>query len=438
MFHAIDLSLISRALQHRNYRLYCYGQGISLIGTWAQRVAVSWLVYRLTGSAFMLGVVGFVGDIPAVLFAPIAGVLADRWDRHRLIEVVQSLAMLQAIILATLVLTGAVAVWHIIVLTMVSGLLTSFDVPTRQSYLVELIERREDLGNAVALNSSLVNGARLIGPSIAGILIATVGEGICFLLNAVSYVAVIGCFVAMKVKPWQRTAGTEPLLRELKQGFAYVFGFPPMRSILLLLGLISLMGVPFQILMPVFARDILHGGPSLLGFLMGCSGAGAFLGAIYLASRKNVLGLERLIPIATGIFGIGLIAFSLSRTLWLSLALMVVTGFGMISQMASSNTMLQTLAEDSKRGRVMSFYTIAYRGMYPLGSLLAGSLASRIGAPRTLLIGGVCCLIGGALFARQLPAMRQAMHPVFARMGYLSAEGPDLSRAADARVTLEE
>jgi MFS family permease len=211
-----------------------------------------------------------------------------------------------------------------------------------------------------------------------------------------------------------------------------------MRSILLLLGLISLMGVPFQILMPVFARDILHGGPSLLGFLMGCSGAGAFLGAIYLASRKNVLGLERLIPIATGIFGIGLIAFSFSRTLWLSLALMVLTGFGMISQMASSNTMLQTLAEDSKRGRVMSFYTIAYRGMYPLGSLLAGSLASRIGAPGTLLIGGVCCLIGGALFARQLPAMRQAMHPVFARMGYLSAEGPDLSRAADARVTLEE
>jgi MFS family permease len=438
MFNGIDLSLISRALQHRNYRLYFYGQGISLIGVWAQRVAVSWLVYRLTGSALMLGVVGFVGDIPAVLAAPIAGVLADRWDRRRLVMLVQSLAMVQAFVLAALVLTEMVAVWHIIVLTLFSGVLTAFEVPTRQSYIVELIERREDLGNAVALNSSLVNGARLLGPSIAGILIATVGEGICFLLNAVSYLAVIGCFVAMQVKPWQRTASVEPILQDFKQGFDYVFGFPPMRSILLLLGLISLMGVPFQILMPVFARDILHGGPSVLGFLMGCSGGGALLGAIYLASRKSVLGLERLIPIATGIFGIGLVAFSLSRTLPVSLALMVVTGFGMISQMASSNTMLQTLAEDSKRGRVLSYYTIAYRGMYPLGSLLAGSLASQIGAPGTLLIGGVCCLIGGALFARQLPAMRQAMQPIFARMGYLSAEGPEISRAAEARVTLEE
>ena len=438
MFNAIDLSLISRALQHRNYRLYCYGQGISLIGVWAQRVAVAWLVYRLTGSALMLGVVGFLGDIPSVLAAPIAGVLADRWDRRRLIMVVQSLAMLQAAVLAALVLTGAVAVWHIIALTLFSGLLTAFEVPTRQSYIVELIERREDLGNAVALNSSLVNGARLVGPSIAGILIATVGEGICFLLNAISYVAVIGCFVAMKVKPWQRTDKGGALFRELQQGFAYVFGFPPMRSILLLLGLISLMGVPFQVLMPVFAKDILHGGASVLGFLMGCSGAGAFLGAIYLASRKNVLGLERLIPVATGIFGIGLIAFSLSRVLWLSLGLMILTGFGMIAQMASSNTMLQALADDDKRGRVMSFYTIAYRGMYPLGSLLAGSLASTIGAPGTLLLGGVCCLVGGAWFARQLPAIREAIHPVYARMGYVSAEGPAISPATDARVSLEE
>ncbi len=437
MFHAVDLNLIVRALQHRNYRLYSFGQGISLIGTWAQRVAVGWLVYRLTGSALLLGVVGFLGDIPSVLFAPIAGVLADRWDRYRLIVVVQSLAMLQAAILAALVLAGAIEVWHIIALTLVAGLLTSFDVPARQSFLIELIERREDLGNAVALNSSLVNGARLIGPSIAGILIATVGEGICFLLNAVSYLAVIGCFVAMKFRPFERSVKGTPLLGELKQGIAYVFGFPPMRSILLLLSLISFMGVPFQVLMPIFARDILYGGPSVLGFLMGCSGGGAFLAAIYLASRRTVAGLETFIAVATGIFGVGLIAFSFSTYLWLSLVLMVVTGFGMISQMASSNTMLQSLAEDDKRGRVMSFYTMAYRGMYPLGSLFAGFLASRIGAPATLSIGGVCVLAAGAWYARRLPAMRREIHPIFARMGYVEADGT-APRTTDPPVAIEE
>jgi len=438
MFHSIDLNLIVRALRHRNYRLYYYGQGISLIGVWAQRVAVGWLVYRLTDSALMLGVVGFVGDIPAFLAAPIAGVLADRWDRNRLIRLVQSLAMVQATVLAVLVLTGAVEVWHIIALTLFSGLLTAFEVPVRQSYIVEMIERREDLGNAVALNSSLVNGARLIGPSIAGILIATVGEGICFVVNAVSYLAVIGCFAAMKIKPQQRTASAEPVLRDLRQGIRYVFGFPPMRSILLLLGLISFMGVPFQILMPVFAKDILNGGPSVLGFLMGCSGAGAFLGAIYLASRRTVWGLETFIAVATGIFGIGLVAFSLSSFLWLSMVLMVITGFGMISQMASCNTMLQSLSEDDKRGRVMSFYTIAYRGMYPMGSLFAGFLASGIGAPATLFLGGVCVLVGGAWYARALPAIREAIRPVFTGFGYLEDDAQPVSRAPEPPVAIEE
>ena len=438
MFHSFDFHLIVRALHHRNYRLYSYGQGISLIGTWAQRVAVAWLVYRLTGSALMLGLIGFVGDIPAVLFAPIAGVLADRWNRYRLIIILQFLAMLQAVVLVVLLLIDLVAVWHLIALTLFSGLLISFEVPIRQSFIIELIERREDLGNAVALNSSLVNGARLIGPSIAGILIATVGEGICFLFNAVSYVAVIGCFVAMNIKPQQRPAKESQLVGELKQGVRYVFGFPPMRSILLLLGLISLMGVPYQILMPVFAKDILQGGPSVLGFLMGCSGAGAFLGAIYLASRRTVVGLETFIAVATGIFGIGLLAFSLSSFLWLSLVLMVVTGFGMIAQMASCNTMLQSLSEDDKRGRVMSFYTIAYRGMYPVGSLLAGFLASRIGAPATLFLGGVCVLAGGAWYARSLPAMREAIRPVFAGLGFLDADRQAVSRAPDPPVAMEE
>jgi MFS family permease len=386
----------------------------------------------------MLGVVGFVGDIPAFLTAPIAGVLADRWNRNLLVRIVQSLAMVQATILAILVLTGTVEVWHIIALTLFSGVLTAFEVPVRQSYIVELIERREDLGNAVALNSSLVNGARLIGPSVAGILIATVGEGICFVVNAVSYLAVIGCFAAMKVKPQQRAASSEPILQELRQGVAYVFGFAPMRSILLLLALISLMGVPFQVLMPVFAKDILQGGPSVLGFLMGCSGAGAFLGAIYLASRRTVWGLETFIAVATGIFGIGLVAFSLSSILWLSMALMILTGFGMISQMASCNTMLQSLAEDDKRGRVMSFYTIAYRGMYPLGSLFAGYLASEVGAPATLFLGGVCVLLGGAWYARSLSAMREAIQPVIAKMGFVGPDAEGLPRIPNPPVVLEE
>ena len=430
--HSIDLKLIHRALRHRNYRLYFYGQTISLIGTWAQRLAIGWLVYRLTGSAFVLGLVGFVGDLPAFLFAPLAGVLADRWPRYRLVVLLQALAMIQALVLAILVLTGAVTVWHVIVLSMFLGVLNAFDIPTRQSFLVELIERREDLGNAIALNSSMVNAARLLGPSLAGVLIATVGEGMCFLLNGISYVAVLASLLAMKIRPSEREAAGTRIFQELKQGFAYVAGFAPMRSILLLVALTSLMGVPYQVLMPVFAKDILHGGPYVLGFLMGCSGVGALAGAVYLAARKTVMGLESVITLAAGIFGIGLVAFSFSRVLWLSLVLMVLTGFGMISQLSSSNTVLQTIAEDDKRGRVMSFYTMAYRGMVPLGSLLAGILASTIGAPGTLLIGGLCCLAGSVLFARNLPSWREAIHPLYSRMGFAPEEASGIPPATDA------
>ena len=438
MFQNIDLSHTLRALQNRNYRLYCYGQGISLVGTWAQRVAVGWLVYRLTGSALMLGIVGFVGDIPTAVFAPIAGVLADRLDRFRVIVLVQSLAMLQAFALAALVLADVVEIWHILVLMFISGLLTAFDIPSRQSFMVELIERREDISNAVALNSSLVTGARLIGPSIAGLLIATVGEGICFLVNAVSYFAVIGCLIAMKIKPFQPAAKKSEVMGDLKQGVSYVFGFPPMRSIVLLLGLVSLMGVPYQVLMPIFAKDILQGGPSTLGFLMGASGAGAFLGAFYLASRRSIWGLENYIAVATWIFGIALLAFAFSSMLWLSLLLMVVTGFGMMSQMASCNTMLQSLAEDDKRGRVLSFYAIAYRGMYPVGCFMAGVLADSIGAPATLWIGGVCVLGGGAWYTRALPGLRAAIHEVFTKFGFPKEDVPDPVAASEPPVALEE
>ena len=385
----------------------------------------------------MLGLVGFVGELPAFLFAPLAGVLADRWPRYRLVVLLQALAMIQALVLAILVLTGAVTVWHLLVLSMFLGVLNAFDIPTRQAFLVELIERREDLGNAIALNSSMVNAARLLGPSLAGVLIATVGEGMCFLLNGISYVAVLASLLAMRIRPSEREAPGARILQELKQGFAYVAGFAPMRSILLLVALTSLMGVPYQVLMPVFAKDILHGGPYVLGFLMGCSGLGALVGAVYLAARKTVMGLESVITVAAGVFGIGLVAFSFSRVLWISLALMVLTGFGMIAQMSSSNTVLQTIAEDDKRGRVMSFYTMAYRGMVPLGSLLAGILASTIGAPGTLLIGGVCCLAGSFLFARNLSSWREAIHPLYVRMGFVSARQTEIPAATDPGMPFE-
>jgi len=279
--------------------------------------------------------------------------------------------------------------------------------------VVEMVEKKEDLGNAIALNSSLVNSARLFGPAIAGILIAVVGEGICFLINGLSYLAVIASLLAMKITPLQNKAKPARVWHGLREGFSYAFGFAPIRSLLLLLALVSLMGMPYSTLMPVFAKDILHGGSHTLGFLVGCSGVGALTGAVYLASRKSVLGLGRIIVMASSIFGIGLMAFSLSRFIWLSLGLMVLTGFGMMVQMASSNTVIQTLVEDDKRGRVMSFYTMAIRGMTPFGSLLAGSMASSLGAPNTLIFGGVACIAGALLFARKLPSLREKARPIY-------------------------
>ena len=430
--------LILRALHHRNYRLFFCGQAISLIGTWTQRVAVAWLVYRLTQSVFILGLVGFVGDLPLFLVAPFAGVMADRWNRHRTLVVIQTLAMGQASILAVLVLTGKEEVWHLVVLSVCLGLIHAFDVPTRQSFLPQLIEKREDLGNAIALNSSMVHGARLLGPSLAGILIAATGEGICFLLNAISFFPVIAALMAMKIQPKVKTAANTRIVQELKDGLAYVSHSVPIRSILLLVGMISLVGMPYQVLMPVFAKDILLGGPRAFGFLVGCSGLGALMGAAYLASRKSVPGLERLIVIGTGFFGVGLITFSFSRILWLSLFIMLFTGFGMMVQMASSNTVLQTIVDDDKRGRVMSFYTMAYRGMIPVGSLLAGTLAATIEAPGTLLLGGVCCLLGAVLFASRLSSLSEAIRPIYVKMGFLADGSGVIQKPAGVGLPSEE
>jgi MFS family permease len=423
-----DIPHVFRALNHTNYRLYIIGQGISQIGSWMQAVAMSWLVYRLTGSAFMLGVTGFASQIPSFFLSPIAGVWVDRSDHRRMLIVVQSLFMVQAFVLAFLVLFRAVTVWQVVLLSAMAGFVNAFDLPVRQSFVIQMVEDQADLGNAIALNSMMFNGARLIGPSIAGLVVAVAGEGICFLINAVSFLAVIGSLLAMKNIPQQPEAKKSEVLGELKAGFAYAFGFVPIRSILLLLALVSLLGMSYAVLMPVFAKEILHGGPHTLGFLMGATGVGAVGGAFFLASRKSAVGIERIIPAAAGVFGIGLIAMSQSRSFPLSLILMAVVGFGMMANMASCNTLIQTLVEDDKRGRVMSLYGMSFMGMAPFGSLIAGSLASRIGAPNAALIGGACCIAGAAAFMRKLPDIRRIIHPIFVQKGIL----PEVSSGMEA------
>jgi MFS family permease len=418
--NVIGVKHIFRALRHRNYRLFFGGQSISLVGTWMQQVAMSWMVYRLTNSVLLLGIVGFSGQIPAFFLTPLAGVIADRYNRHRVLIVTQTLAMLQALILSALVLTNRITVEQIVALSIFLGLVNSFDIPVRQAFTVEMIEEREDLGNAIALNSSMVNAARLIGPSLAGVLIAAFGEGICFLLNGVSYLAAIGVLLAMKIAPRKIKPPDTHVLHELKEGFVYAFNSTPIKSILILLSLVSLMGVPYQVLMPVFARDIFHGGSITLGFLMAMSGIGALTGAIYLASRKSVIGLGKIIPLFSGLFGLAVIAVALSGVLWFSMPVICVAGFAMMVQMAASNTVLQTIVEEDKRGRIMGLFTMAFMGMVPFGSLLAGSLASKIGAPNTLLLGGTCCVIGALIFVRKLPSLREKIRPIYIEKGIIT------------------
>ncbi len=421
-----------RALRHRNYRLFFSGQTVSLVGTWMTRIATSWLVYRLTGSALLLGLVGFAGQIPSFLLAPFAGVLIDRWDRHRLLVVTQILAMLQSAALAGLTLAGVINIWHVLALSLCQGLINAFDMPARQAFVVEMVEKREDLANAIALNSSMVNAARLLGPSIGGVIIAAVGEGWCFTLDAVSYLAVIASLLLMRLVPRQRTAAAKEkkVLHELREGWAYVVSSHAIRSILMLLALVSLVGMPYTVLMPVFASTILHGGPHTLGFLMAATGVGALSGAVFLANRRSVLGLGRVIPIMSALFGAGLVGFSLSRVLWLSLPLLVVTGIGFMVQMAASNTLLQTLVDDDKRGRVMSFYTMAIMGVTPFGSLLAGTLAHQYGAPHTLLFGGAGCILAALWFASRLPRLREKVRPIYIQKGILPAMAAEGINAA--------
>jgi MFS family permease len=405
-----------RALRHRNFRLYFTGHSISLIGTWMARVAVSWLVYRLTGSALLLGVVGFAGQIPALLFAPFAGVLVERMDRRRLLMWTQTLAGMQALVLAALTMERVITIPEIIALMVFKRLINAFDLPGRQSFVAQLVDDKRDLGNAIVLNSSSVNVAKLIGPALAGLVIGAAGEGWCFAIDGVSYGAVVVALMMIRVTPVVVERTTVSMWEQMKEGWTYVTTFRPIRSILLLAALMSLMGMPFMVLMPIFASQVLHGGPRMLGFLTGTLGVGALVSAALMALRRSTRGLAPMIEVSAVMFGCGLILFGLSRYVWLSMALMLVIGFGMMQGLAASNTVIQTLVPEGKRARVMSYYTLAFVGTAPFGSLLAGVMADRVGAPRTVMITGAVCLAGAVWFSTQLQAVGAAMRFAYEEM----------------------
>jgi MFS family permease len=404
------LKFLVRALGSRNFRLFFFGQAVSLIGTWMQIIAMRWLVYRLTKSELMLGMVGFISDVPLFLLVPFAGVLADRLKRHRIMIVTQAFSALQAAVLAALVLTDQVAVWHVFVLGGLLGVVSAFDITARQAFIVDIIEKRESLPNAIALNSFIFNGALLIGPAVAGILIALVGEGPCFALNSLSYLVVLGALFLMKIP--EKTFSASPLdfKKAIVEGAAYTLASVPMRSILMFVAAVSLVAASYTLLMPVFAEDILQGGPRVFGYLMSATGVGALAGAIFLASRSRLKGLAEVIVIAGTLYGVGLVALSFSRFLSIALIIALVLGFSLMMQMASSNTIVQSIVDDQKRGRVLSFFVMARRGVESLGSLLFGVIANWVGTPGTLMIGGAVCLLAVAAFATQLSSIRQASH----------------------------
>lgn len=394
-------------LGHRNYRLYFTGQFISLIGQWIQIVAMGWLVYRITDSEFQLGMVGFLSRIPTFFIAPFAGVLIDHYNKYRLLMFTQMLLLVQSAILAGLVYFDVIQVWHILILGFISGMTYSFEMPARQSFIVEIIPRKEDLKNAIVINSLLVNITRLIGPSLAAGILVIFNESACFSINAIAYIPVVITLSLMTVSRKKKPKVETQHWKQLKEGFHYIRNSASISTLLILLSLVSLVGLPYQVLMPVFAKDILNGDAHTLGFLMAAISIGGISGGIYLASRDSTKGLEKVVAASTCIFGIGLVVFSISTNFWLSFISLPFVGFGMMAQMTASNTILQVLVEDDKRGRVMSFYTMAFLGTIPFGNLLAGSMAKEIGAPYTVFIGGIACLIATICFIFKLPAIRK-------------------------------
>ena len=408
-----------RALRHRNFQLFFAGQSISLIGTWMTRLATTWLVYRMTHSALLLGIVTFAGQIVSFALGPFAGVWVERLNRRKLLVWTQAAAAVQSLALAALTLAHFITLWEIIALTALQGLINAFDMPARQSFLIQMVEDRNDLSNAIAINSSMVNGARLIGPAIAGLLIGAVGEGWCFLIDGVSYFAVIASLLMMRIKLLDVRRTALSVREQMREGWDYVRTFRPIRTILVLFSLLCLMGYPFAVLLPVFVVQVLHGGAATLGWLTGASGIGALMSALSLAIRKSIVGLTRMLQIAAAMLGGSLVLFGLSRTLWVSLVLMGFVGFGLMQSAAASNTIIQSLVPEDKRARVMSYYTMAFFGAAPFGSLLAGALAHRIGAPNTLIFTGAFCVAGSLWFTIELPKIRAVMRPIYREMGLL-------------------
>lgn len=410
-----------RALRHRNYRLFFGGQTISLVGSWMTGLATGWLVYRLTGSAVMLGVVTFARQIPTFLIAPMAGVWVDRWNRRRTLIFTQILSTVQSLLIAALTLAGIITLPELIVLSIFQGIVNAFDMPARQSFLVEMVEDRADLANAVAMNSSMVNLARLIGPSLAGVTIAAVGEGICFLIDGISYIAVIGSLIAMRVANTAPSEEGPGLLQRLSEGWSYVAGFSPIRTLLLLFALINFLGAPYTVLLPVLATKLLNGGPEIVGLLMGAAGVGALASALRLALRRSVLGLYAVITSCTVLFGIMLILLGLSHTLWISLLLMAAAGFGMMQATTAISTLVQTIVPDDRRGRVMSYWTMAFMGASPMGGLVAGAMVPLLGEPVTLAVCGVGCLLCAAWFWSRREKIRSLVRPIYQELGILPA-----------------
>jgi len=398
-----------RALRHRNFQLFYAGQSISVIGTWMTRLATSWLVYRMTHSALLLGVVSFSGQIVSFLLGPFAGVWVERWERRKMLVWTQFGGAVQSLGLAALTLTHRITLWEVVALTAMQGVINAFDMPGRQSFLVQMVDDKADLGNAIALNSSMANGARLVGPAIAGLIVAKWGEGWCFLVDGVSYFAVIASLLMMRIRPLDAKRVKASMLVQMREGWDYVRGFVPVRTTLLLFAMVSLMGYSWSVLMPVFAGDVLHGGAHTLGWLNAAAGVGAVISAATLAVRRSARGLPRAVQVSVTILGVALICFGLSRVLWLSLLSMVFVGFGMLQTASASNTIIQSLVTEDKRARAMSYYTMAFFGMAPFGSLLAGVLAHLFGAPRTVMFTGACCVAGAVWYSTKLTAMKAAV-----------------------------
>jgi MFS family permease len=421
------MSLLAwRALRHRNFKLFFVGQSISMIGTWMTRLATSWLVYRMTDSALLLGIVSFASQIVSFALGPFAGVWVERLDRRKLLVWTQAAAAMQSLAMAALTLANRITLREIVALAAFQGVINALDMPARQSFLIQMVDDRRDLSNAIAINSSMANGARLIGPAIAGLVIAAVGEGWCFAIDGISYLAVIASLLLMRIKATDVRHTGSSMLEQMGEGWEYVRTFRPARTILLLFALISLMGYSWAVLLPVFAGQVLHGGPATLGWLTGASGIGAVTSALSLTVRKSVVGLTRMVQIAAAMLGTGLILLGLSHTLWLSLALMVLVGFGMMQVATASNTIIQSLVTEDKRARVMSYYTMAFFGGAPFGSLLAGILARGIGAPRTVIVTGAFCIAGAWWFTLELPHIRAIMRPIYQKMGLLPARDVNL------------